>query len=132
MTETLYGPWWLEVEFGDTHSGERFTIKGSDSADGVYDKRLLQEEIGTPGPVTGAAWTIDIEFSPYGFLYQGVMGPFIVGDWYPSGIVRSATYTVKEYLVMTLTADYPTRPNFAARPDHSNRGLVITCISLDP
>lgn len=133
MTETLYGHWWLEVEFGGTNSGERFTITGSDSSDGVYDKRPLSVGIGTaPGLVSGVAWTITFEFSPFGFLGIGQIGPFVMGDWYQSGIVRSATYTLKEYLVMTLTADYPTRPNYAARPDHGQQGLVITCISLDP
>jgi hypothetical protein len=66
-----------------------------------------------PGLVAGAAWTITFEFSPFGFLDVGQVGPFVIGDWYQSGIVRSATYTIKDYLVMTLTADYPTRPNYA-------------------
>ena len=96
---TLYGPWWLEVVFGETNSGERFTITGSDSADGVYDKRPLSVGIGTaPGMVSGTEWTITFEFSPFGFLDIGQVGPFVIGDWYQSGIVRSATYTVKDYL----------------------------------
>jgi len=133
VAETLYGTWWLEVVFGETHSGERFTITGSDSADGVYDKRPLSVGIGTtPGLVSGAAWTIKFEFSPFGFLEIGQVGPFVTGDWYQSGIVRSATYTMKDYLVITLSADYPTRPNYAERPDHGQRGLVITCKLLDP
>jgi hypothetical protein len=133
VAETLYGPWWLDVDFGETHSGERFTIAGSDSSDGVYDKRPLSVGIGTaPGSVSGQAWTMTFEFSPFGFLDVGQVGPFVIGDWYASGIVRSATYTKNDYLVLTLTADYPTRPNYAARPDHGRPGLVITCRSLDP
>ena len=133
MGVTLYGPWWLEVVFGGTHSGERFTIAGSDSADGVYDKRPLSVGIGSaPGMVSGASWNMAFEFSPFGFLDIGQVGPFVIGDWYESGIVRSATYTAKEHLVMTLSADYPTRPNYAERPDHGGRALAITCISLDP
>ncbi len=133
MAVTLYGPWWLEAVFGETQSDERFTITGSDSADGVYDKRPLSVGIGTaPGMVSGASWNITFEFSPFGFFDIGQVGPFVIGDWYQSGIVRSATYTVKDYLVMTLSADYPTRPNYAERPDHGGRALVITCKSLDP
>jgi hypothetical protein len=130
---TLYGPWSLAVVFGQTNSGERFTITGSDSADGVYDKRPLSVGIGTvPGTVSGAAWSIKFEFSPFGFLDVGQIGPFVVGDWYESGIIRSPNYTLKDYLVETLTADYPTLANYAARPDHTKPALKITCRTLDP
>jgi hypothetical protein len=130
---TLYGPWWLSVVFGQTHSGERFTITGSDAADDVYDKRPLSVGIGTaPGLVAGASWNINFEFSPFGFLELGQVGPFVIGDWYQSGIVKSATYTTQESLLMTLTADYPTRPEYAERPDRNQPALVITCRSLDP
>ena len=33
---------------------------------------------------------------------------------------------------MTLSADYSTQPNYAQRPDFGQRGLVITCKTLDP
>lgn len=132
MAVTLYGPWQFKVAFGETNSGERFTIAGSASADGVYDKRPLSVGIGTvPATVSGPAWTLAFEFSPFGFLDIGQVGPFVVGDWYESGIVRSATYTVKDF-VMTLSADYSMQPNYAQRPDFGQRGLVITCKSLDP
>jgi hypothetical protein len=130
---TLYGPWWLEVVFGDTNSDERFTITDSDSGDGVYDKRPLSVGIGAaPGMVSGASWNMTFEFSPFGFLDVGQVGPFVIGEWYKSGIVRSPTYTAKESLVITLSADYAMRPNYVERPDHGERALVITCISLDP
>jgi hypothetical protein len=130
---TLYGPWALEVVFGKTNSGERFTISGSASADGIYDKRPLSVGIGSvPATVSSAAWNIMFEFSPFGFLDIGQIVPFVVGDWYESGIVRVATYTLKDSLVMALRADYPTQPNYAARPDHNQPALVVTCRSLDP
>jgi hypothetical protein len=130
---TLYGPWSLDVVFGQTNSDERFTITGSDLADGVYDKRPLSVGIGTvPGTVSGAAWSIDFEYSPFGFLDVGQIGPFVVGDWYGSGIIRTAAYSLKDYLLVTLTADYPTLTNYAARPDHTKPGLAITCKTLDP
>src|SRR5262249_29652400 len=104
-----------------------------DSADGVYDRRPLSVGIGTaPGMVSGAAWNMTFEFSPFGFLGIGQVGPFVIGHWYQSGIVRSATYTAKESLGRTLSASYGTRPNCLARPDHGEQALVITCISLDP
>jgi hypothetical protein len=130
---TLYGPWWLSVDFGETHSGERFTIAGSDATDDVYDKRPLSVGIGTaPGMVSGAAWNISFEFSPFGFLDVGQVGPFVIGDWYQSGIVETATYTAKDALVITLAADYPKQPNYAERPDRNQPPLVITCRCLDP
>jgi hypothetical protein len=133
MAETLYGVWWIDVTFGETQSGERFTIAGSDSSDGVYDKRQIVAGITTvPALISGPAWSITMEFSPFGFLGIGQVGPFIIGNWYPSGIVRSATYTEKDYLVVTLGADYPTHPDYAARPDHDQPGLVLTCRSLAP
>lgn len=133
MALTLYGPWAIAVVFGKTNSGERFTISGSASADGVYDKRPLSVGIGSvPSTVSGDAWDITFEFSPFGFLDVGQIGPFVVGDWYESGIVRSASYTIPDSLVFSLGADYPTQPNYAQRPDRTEPALVITCRSLDP
>ena len=133
MSETLYGIWSLEVTFGETHSSERFTINGSDSSDGVYDKRQILAGISTvPTMVSGAAWSIMMEFSPFGFLNIGQVGPYIMGSWYESGIVRSATYTENDYLVVMLDADYPRSLDYSTRPDHGDPGLVITCRSLDP
>jgi hypothetical protein len=54
VAQTLYGPWQLQVAFGQTHAEERFTISGSDAADGVYDSRPLSVGISTvPALVTG-------------------------------------------------------------------------------
>jgi hypothetical protein len=133
MAETFYGPWWLEVSFGIAHSNERFTIVGSDSSDGVYTKRELEAGIGKgPGTVSGQAWSITMDYSPFGFLDIGQIGDFIMGQWYPSGIRRSASYTLKDNLVVTLTSDYTESAGYAARPDNGDRGLILICKSLNP
>jgi hypothetical protein len=133
MTATLYGPWWLEVRFGIAHSNERFTITGSDSSDGVYTKRELEAGVKSgPGAVSGAAWTVTIDYSPFGFLDVGQIGAYIIGEWYPSGIRRTASYTLKDNLVITLAADYTESAGYAARPDYGDRGLILICKSLNP
>ena len=89
--------------------------------------------IGTaPGLVAGSSWIITFEFSPFGFLDFRPVGPFVIGDWYQSGIVKSATYTTQDSLLMTLAADYPKKPNYAERPDRDKPALLIRCRSVDP
>jgi hypothetical protein len=131
MAETFYGPWLLEVRFGVTHSNERFTITGSDSSDGVYAKRDLEAGIkDAPGVVSGQPWSITIEYSPFGFLDVGMIGNFVIGEWYPSGIRRGANYTLKDDLVVTLTADYSESSGYAGRLDYKERALILTCKNL--
>jgi hypothetical protein len=60
MAETFFGPWVIVLDYTDTD--ERFTISGSDNADGSYpvgEGDLLEIE------VAGEDWRIQIERHPF-------------------------------------------------------------------
>jgi len=133
MAETFHGPWWLEVNFGATHANERFTISGSDSSDGTFTKREFDAGQGSgPSTISGAQWTITVEYSPFGFLGVGQVGPFVIGNWYPSNTPRGASFTLEDSLVVTLNADYSHSPDYAQRPDYNGRAIILTLKSLNP
>jgi hypothetical protein len=112
MTQRFFGPWLVEVVSLDAAFSERFVIGGSGNADGAYD--------GTPGvgvQVSGDAWTLDLEWNDNAG-----------SGWQPSGVRKTAEYTISNGLVVTLGAD----DNFEALRDHDFNDVVLACKSLDP
>ena len=111
MTQTFYGEWLVRVDSRDAAFGERFLISGSDAADGAYD--------GTPGvntTVSGDTWTLDLEWNDNAG-----------SGWQPSAVLKTATYTLHEGLVVTLGAD----DNVEALRDFDYNDVVVSCLSLD-
>ena len=113
MEDIFYGEWYIEVSQKNASYNQRFRIIGSDSNDGIYQ--------GIPGlilnRVTGKEWKLVLEWNDGNN-----------SDWHPSGMQKTATYTINDGLVKTLGAD----DNFEWNRDFDFDDLVITCRSLDP
>lgn len=111
MTETLYGPWSVEVTSVSAGFSERFVIKGSAGNDDAYPA--------TPGlrlDVTGDAWTLQLE-------WNNNAG----SGWQASHVQRSAEYTILDGLTVTLGAD----DNINEVRDFDYDDVILTCRSLD-
>jgi hypothetical protein len=109
--ETFYGAWRIEVTGRDAVFDERFVITGSDNADGAYPG-----VIGEAVSVAGAEWILTMEWRDGG------------GPWQGSRLLRSATYTVMDGLIVSLGAD--DGPPATADADFND--VVLTCLSDDP
>jgi hypothetical protein len=105
MPEVFYGPWSISVDSKDSVFEQRFVIQGSDSSDGTYPGTT-----GTSVAVTGKQWTVTMEW------LDG-------STWQPSGVRRSATYTLQEGVVVTLAAD--DSPAGVADQDYNDLMVVM-------
>ncbi|MEU2717951.1 hypothetical protein [Streptomyces sp. NPDC007205] len=111
MTQTFHGEWFVQVVSWESAFDQRFVISGSDSADGPY--------AGTPGvgtQVSGDRWTLTLEWNDN-----------VASGWQPSGVRKSAAYTIQDGLVITLGAD----DNVEPLRDLDYNDLVVSCTSLD-
>ena len=112
MTQTFYGEWFVQVVSRDAAFGQRFVVSGSDATDGAYDGIT-----GVSTPVSGDTWTLDLEWNDNAG-----------SGWQPSGVRKSAEYTIQGGLVVTLGAD----DNVEALRDFDYNDVVVSCTSLDP
>ena len=111
MTQTFYGEWFVQVVSRDAAFGQRFVVSGSDATDGAYDGIT-----GVSTPVSGDTWTLELEWNDNAGA-----------GWQPSGVRKSAEYTIQGGLVVTLGAD----DNVEALRDFDYNDVVVSCTSLD-
>ncbi|MET8030939.1 hypothetical protein [Streptomyces avermitilis] len=112
MTQTFHGAWFVQVVSRESAFDQRLVISGADSGDGLYE--------GTPGvtaQVSGDRWTLALEWNDN-----------VASGWQPSGVRKSAAYTIQDGLVITLGAD----DNVEPVRDLDYNDVVVTCTSLDP
>ena len=107
--ETFYGPWRVEVVGGDATRPQRFTITGSDNADGSYPGTL-----GSGVDVDGAEWVVTLEWKDHAVFR-------------PSAIAKTATYDVFRGLVVTLGGD-----DLTGGGDRDFNDLIVQLTSNDP
>jgi len=62
MAEIFYGPWNVRLDHVDPYFRQRFSISGSDAADGRYEVSSGQA---VNLQVTGVSWSIIFEIQPF-------------------------------------------------------------------
>ena len=108
MAETFYGPWNVRLDHVDPSFRQRFSISGSDNADGRYD---VSSGVPLNLEVTGNAWSISLEIEP--FPPRGEQA------WDQRTVQRATRFEAPDGLIVQLDT--------IALPR-----LSLTCISMDP
>lgn len=111
MDERFFGHWRVRVAGHDSVLPNRFVVSGSDRSDGPYPS-----DIGTSVEVSGQGWRITMQWSDDG------------QTWRPSRVRQSASYSAREGLVKTLSAD----DGDPSTADQDFNDLVLSCRNLDP
>jgi hypothetical protein len=106
--ELFYGPWLIQVFSGQVLNKQRYSVSGSDNADGGHPA-----VVGGTLAVSGARWVLNLEWLDHA-IYRS------------SRIARSASYDVQRGLLVTLAA------NAAGIGDDAYNDLVLVCQSQDP
>jgi hypothetical protein len=112
MSEAFSGPWSVEVASLETAYAQRFMISGALTGDGLYPAAT-----GFRVDVSGEAWILQLEWNDNAG-----------SGWQLSDVRRSAEYTIREGLTVTLGAD----DNIDAVRDYDYNDVVLVCRSLDP
>ena len=106
----MQGSWEIKVKMRSAAFEQRFKIKGSDNADGIYEG-----EVSTPPvQVTGAQWTISIEHKP---SEPGA-------SWIPSDERITTPKISQGKKVFDIESN-------DTGPDEDYNDLVLTCSALD-
>ena len=89
--QTFHGPFLVKVVDVNAPAQQRLVVSGSDASDGSH-----HGEIGDTVQVTGATWTLDLQF----FAPE----PADPSGWVFSLVQQSVAFTVEDGLVFTLRA----------------------------
>ena len=107
MAEIFYGPWNVRLDHVDPYFRQRFSISGSDAADGRYEVSSGQA---VNLQVTGVSWSIIFEIQPF---------PPTGGEAWDQRTVRRATrFEPPDGLIVQLDTAPPR--------------LSLICVSMDP
>jgi hypothetical protein len=114
--QTFHGPFIVRVVEKNAPVPQRLVVSGSDSSDGPH-----RGELGDTVEVTGAMWTLDLQF----FAPE----PADPAGWVFSLVQQSVAFTVEDGLVFTLRASNAS--GFIGRiPEFGD--IVVTVTSTNP